>query len=190
MYLHIECVGLTKFGRMNLFFSHSAKMLQLETIDNLLQCHLKNENLPSNVKNRLWTLEYSKLGGRGLFAKRNIKKGEVIFIDAPLLRGPRSYNKYLPMCVNCYKSQSTLFPCDNGCGLPVCSDQCERSTAHVNGECKYLRNLQPTCGTMWSVDLLKVVVPIRSLTLDKYQKDLIGCLQYHQGHRIDCDEVV
>ncbi|XP_037044408.1 SET domain-containing protein SmydA-8-like [Bradysia coprophila] len=164
-------------------------MLQLYEIENLLQCHLLTENLASTEQNQLWTLEYSKLGGRGLCAKRNIKKGEVIFIDKPLLRGPRRYNKYLPMCANCYKSKSTLFPCDNGCGLPVCSDQCESSTTHVNRECKYLRNLQPTCGTMWSLDLLKVVIPIQSLTLCKYQKDLIGCLQYHQGPRIDCDEI-
>ncbi len=163
--------------------------MDLNAIEGLLQCHLTKENLLSSVKNQAWSLEYSKLGGRGVFAKRNITKDEVIFIDKPLLRGPRCYNKYLPMCVNCYTSNSTLFPCDNGCGLPVCSDQCQNSTTHANGECKFLRNLHPTCGTMWSVDLLKVVLPIRSLTLSTYQKDLLGCLQYHQGPRISCDEV-
>lgn len=164
-------------------------MLQLDAIQSLLQCHLETENLTS-AGNQLWTLNYSKFGGRGIFAKCDIKKGEVIFIDKPLLRGPRCYDKYLPMCVNCYKSKSTLFPCDNGCGLPVCSDQCENSTTHANRECKYLRNLQPTCGTMWSVDLLKVVIPIRSLSLCKYQKDLIAALQCHEGPRFGCDEVI
>lgn len=165
-------------------------MLQLNAIENLLQCHLENENSLSSAENRLWTVQYSKLGGRGLFARRDIKRGEVIFVDKPLLRGPRSYNKYLPMCVNCYKSNSTLFPCDNGCGLPVCSDQCENSTTHANRECKYLQQLQPTCGTMWSKDLLKAVILIRSLTLSQNQKDLIGVLQCHNGPRHGCDEVM
>lgn len=167
-------------------------MLQLDAIERLLQCHLKNENLCSSVENQLWSLEHSPLGGRGIFATCDIKKGEVIFIDKPLLRGPRCYNKYLPMCVNCYKSSCTLFPCDNGCGLPVCSDQCENSTTHADRECKYLRNLQPTCSphTMWSMDLLKVVIVLRSLTLSEYQKDLIAVLQCHKGPRFGCDEVM
>lgn len=159
----------------------------LDEIESLLQCHLKNENLRSDSDNQLWTLQYSKLGGRGIFAKCKIEKGEVIFMDRTLLLGPRCYNKYLPMCVN---SKCTLFPCENGCGLPVCSDQCENSTTHTNRECKYLRNLQPTCGTMWSMDLLKVVIPIRSLTLCKYQMDLIAALQCHEGPRFGCDEVL
>lgn len=164
-------------------------MLHLDAIENLLHCHLTNENLTS-VENKLWTLKYSKLGGRGIFANCDIKKGEVIFIDKYLLRGPRCYDKYLPMCVNCYRSKSTLFPCDNFCGLPVCSDQCENSIAHTRRECKYLRNLKPTCGTMWCRDLLKVVIPIRSLALRKYQKELIATLQCHDGCSFDCDEVI
>lgn len=166
-------------------------MLQLDAIEDLLQCHLKNENLLStSAENQLWTLEYSKFGGRGIFAKYDIEQGDVIFIDKPLLLGPRSYDKYLPMCVNWYKSKLTLFPCDHGCGLPVCSDQCENSTTHTTRECKYLRNLQPTCGTMWCRDLLKVVILIRSLTLQQYQKDLIDVLQCHDGPRFGCDEVI
>lgn len=164
-------------------------MLQPDVIERLLQYHLEKEKVSSSVENQLWTLSYSEFGGRGLFAKRNIQQGEVIFIDKPLLRGPRAYSKYLPMCVNCYRSTSTLFPCDNGCGLPVCSDKCENSPKHVNRECNFLRNLRPTCGTMWSIDLLKVVIAIRSLTLDQYQKDIIGCLQCHQGPSISCNEV-
>lgn len=164
-------------------------MLQPDAIENLLWCHLKNDNLLPKMENQLWTVQYSKLGGRGIFAKRDIERSEVIFIDKPLLRGPRCYNDYSPMCVNCYRSNSTLFPCDNGCGLPVCSDLCQNSITHAESECKYLQNLQHTNGTMWSIDLLKAVILIRSLSLSQYQKDLIGVLQCHKGPRNGCYEV-
>ncbi|KAJ6633770.1 SET domain-containing protein SmydA-8, isoform A [Pseudolycoriella hygida] len=164
-------------------------MLQLDAIESLLLCHLKTEKVWPKGDKQKWTLKYSKFGGRGLFAKCDIQRGEVIFIDKSLLRGPRCYDKYLPMCVNCFKSDCTLFPCDNCCGLPVCSDECEKSTTHVDRECQYLRNLQPTCGTMWCMDLLKVVILIQSLTLCQYQKDLIAILQCHKGPRFGCDEI-
>lgn len=101
-------------------------MLEPQAIENLIRYHLLDQNLLQSLENQVWTVQYSKLGGRGLFAKRDIQQGEVIFVDKPLILGPRCYNKYLPMCVNCYKSGCPLFPCDNGCGLPVCSDECEK----------------------------------------------------------------
>ncbi|XP_034951978.1 SET domain-containing protein SmydA-8-like [Chelonus insularis] len=154
-------------------------MLKRELTEKLLQQHLNEQGLLTN--DQAWTVGYSKLGGRGLFATRDIQKGEIIFIDKALITGPRCYKKYLPMCINCYKSGCTLFPCDKGCGLPICSDKCENSKNHSEAECKYLQKWKPICGSMWSMDLLQAVVPIRSLTLSESQREVVNALECHEG---------
>lgn len=130
---------------------------------------------------RAWTIRYSALGGRGMFATRDIKQDELIYVDAPLLVGPRCVKKHLPMCVACYKNECPLFPCDRGCGLPVCSVECENSPNHVNYECEYLRKLVPTGGTDWSLDLLLAVTPIRALFLTDQQRRCLAAFQCHQA---------
>nr|XP_033325103.1 SET domain-containing protein SmydA-8-like isoform X1 [Megalopta genalis] len=129
-----------------------------------------------------WTVGYSKLGGRGLFATRNIEPNELIFVDAPLIVGPRCAASRLPMCVCCYKNECPLFPCDRGCGLPVCSVQCENSPNHVDYECKYLRSLVPTSGTDWSFDLLLTVIPIRGLFMTEQQRKCLAGFQWDESH--------
>nr|XP_012227831.1 PREDICTED: protein msta, isoform B-like [Linepithema humile] len=124
----------------------------------------------------------SPLGGRGMFAARDIAVGELIFTDAPLLIGPRCYRKYLPMCAVCYKDNCPLFPCDRGCGLPICSAECENSAAHVQAECRLLKEWAPTCGSAWSKDLLLAMVPIRGLTLSKRQRKLLYVFEWHSNH--------
>lgn len=152
--------------------------MEPEIVESLLRRHLEDNNLWNNYS-KPWTIEYSSLGGRGMFATRDIQQGELIFIDAPLVIGPRCHSKYLPMCINCYKIGCPLFPCDQGCGLPVCSEKCENSSSHNNSECSYLRAWKPTCGSMWSMTLLQAVAPIRALTLSENQRKLIDALQCH-----------
>ena len=158
-------------------------MMQPETVDCLLRSHLERKGLLSESSS-CWTVKYSKLGGRGLFATRDFQQGELIFIDAPLIIGPRCYKKYLPMCVNCYKVDCPLFSCDRGCGLPVCSNECENSPDHIRLECDYLKSLKPTCGSMWSTDLLQTVVPIRSLSLSEDEKKLLYSFECHPENQI------
>ena len=154
-------------------------MIAPELMDNLLRRHLESKGLPSDVNESNWKIENSKLGGRGMVAKRDIAQGELIFVDAPLVFGPRCYDKYLPMCINCYKSGCPLFPCEHGCGLPVCSTDCENSSKHLEMECERLRMWSPTCGTMWSMELLQAVVPIRALSLAEDQKKLFEAFECH-----------
>ncbi|XP_011703599.1 PREDICTED: protein msta, isoform B isoform X2 [Wasmannia auropunctata] len=146
--------------------------------EELLKTHLRENNLLQDEP-RSWIVDRSPLGGRGVFATRDIRAGELIFTDVPLLIGPRCHKKYLPMCVVCYKSDCALFPCDHGCGLPICSAECENSAVHVQGECKFLRGWAPTCGSTWSKDLLLAVVPIRGLTLSKEQRKLLYAFECH-----------
>ncbi|XP_017787534.1 PREDICTED: protein msta-like, partial [Habropoda laboriosa] len=154
-------------------------IVEPEKVEELLVTHLK-ENKIFHDGPRSWTIRYSSLGGRGIFATRDIEQNELIFIDAPLLIGPRCAGKQLQMCVCCYKNECPLFPCDRGCGLPVCSVQCENSPMHVNYECKYLRSLIPTCGTDWSLDLLLSVVPIRALFVTEQQRKCLAALQHNE----------
>ncbi|CAK9831478.1 SET domain-containing protein SmydA-8, isoform B [Anthophora retusa] len=154
-------------------------IVEPEKVEELLVNHLK-ENKIFREGPQLWTIRCSPLGGRGIFATRDIEQNELIFIDAPLVIGPRCMSKQLQMCVCCYKNECPLFPCDRGCGLPVCSVRCENSPMHVNYECKYLKSLVPTCGTDWSFDLLMAVVPIRALFMMEEQRKCLAALQYDQ----------
>lgn len=147
-------------------------------VEELLKSYLRENDLLQDEP-RAWTVDRSPLGGRGIFATRDIQPGELIFTDVPLLIGPRCYNKYLPMCVVCYKSNCPLFPCDHGCGLPICSVECENSATHIQKECRFLRGCAPTCGSTWSKDLLLAVVPIRGLTLSKEQRKLLYVFECH-----------
>lgn len=155
-------------------------MVQMEPheVEELLKSYLRENNLLQDER-RSWIVDCSPLGGRGIFATRDIQAGELIFTDVPLLIGPRCYKKYLPMCVVCYKNDCPLFPCDHGCGLPICSTECENSAMHTQRECRFLREWAPTCGSTWSKDLLLTVVLIRSLTLSKEQRKLLYAFECH-----------
>ncbi|XP_015607741.1 protein msta-like [Cephus cinctus] len=155
--------------------------LSPEVVERLLHRHLEFHGLGNNEQSQSWTIKKSSLGGRGMFATRKIDQGELIFVDAALVVGPRRYSKYLPMCVGCYKSSCPLFPCDRECGLPVCSKECEDSPIHV--ECSALGKWGTTCGSMWSSDILQAVLPIRALSLPQEQKDLVYALECHEGPR-------
>ncbi|XP_076754703.1 SET domain-containing protein SmydA-8 [Xylocopa sonorina] len=151
-------------------------ILEPEEVEQVLISHLE-ENKLFHDGPRPWIIRRSQLGGRGMFAARDIEPNELIYIDAPLIIGPKFTGKHVQMCVCCYKNDCPLFPCDRGCGLPVCSTECENSPKHVNYECEYLRSLVPTCGTDWSLNLLLTLVPIRALFATEQQRKCLAALQ-------------
>jgi len=151
--------------------------MELRETEELLESHLRRNNLLQNEPS--WRIGHSPLGGRGIFATRDISADELIFIDTPLLIGPRCYSKYPAMCVVCYRNECPLFPCDHGCGLPICSTECENSATHVQAECRFLREWSPTCGSTWSKDLFLTVVMIRGLVLSKEQRKLLYVFECH-----------
>jgi hypothetical protein len=152
--------------------------MELRETKELLESHLRRNDLLQNEP-RSWRIGHSPLGGRGIFATRNISADELIFIDTPLLIGPRCYSKYPAMCVVCYRNECPLFPCDHGCGLPICSTECENSATHVQAECRFLKEWSPTCGSSWSKDLFLTVVMIRGLVLSKEQRKLLYVFECH-----------
>ncbi|KAF7388166.1 hypothetical protein HZH66_010933 [Vespula vulgaris] len=125
--------------------------------ETVLKNHLKRHELLSDDSQVCWTVGYSSFEGRGLFATRDIEAGELIFVDNALLLSPRNSEKYLPLC------------------------------KHMDHECEYLRKLEPTCGTTWSMDLLRALLAVRAISLDDEQRDVLAIFQCHQNLNNDCE---
>ncbi|KAJ9593991.1 hypothetical protein L9F63_014586, partial [Diploptera punctata] len=71
----------------------------------------------------------NKVLGRHLIATRDLKVGEVILKEMPLIAGPSQITP--PVCLGCYKllNEQSARSCQD-CGWPVCSEECARSQAH------------------------------------------------------------
>lgn len=69
---------------------------------------------------------------KNLEATRDIQKGEHIFIEKPLLTGPKvtDYQNKFPLCLECYKIVRGNYRC-TGCKWPLCGRACEMVNAHV-----------------------------------------------------------
>ncbi|XP_055373089.1 SET domain-containing protein SmydA-8 [Condylostylus longicornis] len=78
--------------------------------------------------------------GRYLRATKDIKQGDVILRESPLIYGPKitSY----PMCLGCHKilpiplNLNDFYKCSK-CTWPLCGPQCEKSPQHIE-ECKVM----------------------------------------------------
>ncbi|KPI99744.1 Protein msta, isoform B [Papilio xuthus] len=76
--------------------------------------------------------------GRYLEATREIKAGDIIMKESPLITGPAQVTP--PVCLGCYKlleAGKTVSCAD--CGWPFCSEPCTRNEVH-KPECLYTKN--------------------------------------------------
>ncbi|CRK93100.1 CLUMA_CG006491, isoform A [Clunio marinus] len=73
--------------------------------------------------------------GRHYVATRDIKPGEIVLRESPLIVGPSQSTA--PVCVGCLKEldQTRYMECER-CGWPICSQNCQNNANHVNNECK------------------------------------------------------
>ncbi|KAJ8915049.1 hypothetical protein NQ315_016024 [Exocentrus adspersus] len=73
--------------------------------------------------------------GRHLRATKDIKPGEVVLQESPLIWGPAQVT--VPVCLGCGNAvtEKNSRPC-NKCGWPVCSETCEKAPGHIP-ECRY-----------------------------------------------------
>ena len=71
-------------------------------------------------------------------ATRDIPLGDLICVERPLNRGPKPSTR--PVCLGCYLpllSASAL--CPDGCGWPVCSEDCPLLQREHKSECEHFR---------------------------------------------------
>jgi hypothetical protein len=75
----------------------------------------------------------NKALGRHLIATRDIKVGEVILKEEPLVAGPSQVTA--PVCLGCYRllTQECVCACVD-CGWPMCCEECAHTPAH-RAEC-------------------------------------------------------
>ena len=75
---------------------------------------------------------------RKLVATRDIACGELICLERPLNRGPKPSTR--PVCLGCYLPlQSGSALCPEGCGWPVCSEECPLLKKEHRSECEHFR---------------------------------------------------
>lgn len=135
-----------------------------------------------------WYIKESPLGGLGVFAKRDVNVGEVIFRDAPVVLGPRAVLQKSVFCVVCCAG-GEVKACSKGCGLPVCGNLCESSKTHKL-ECRTILAWRKNRKVdRWDVKLVECLTPIRSLFLGERQKILSKHLLFHKGHGFEINKL-
>lgn len=157
------------------------RKMSIEQLSVMVKQHLSlltcNEDRPHFMK---WTIFESPLGGRGLVATEDIKTGEVLFVDHPLVYGPRSGTIIQRGCTVCKKIDSEiLFKCTK-CALLLCSEQCQNSGVHLS-DCSVI-SCWPNKVPIEDVDdtlLSRALTAIRALLLLDDQKHLLSSLQAH-----------
>lgn len=155
------------------------KLTMDETINvtnELLTRHLIDNNI--FVEEAPWIVKWSPLGGRGVFASRDIKAGEIVFIDSPLVVGPRCGVDLRKICVVCY-THVDLKMCSKGCGILICSPACENSGVHKK-ECDVIMKWKHgQKAEEDEEDISRYLTPVRALFLTDYQKQLVEMLKGH-----------
>lgn len=152
-------------------------MWDIEVLENLILNHLNIEN----AEEKLWKINNSPLEGRGIFAAKDIQTGDVIFIDSPIISGPRAGINMKMHCIICTRTLN-IRACSKGCGLPICSMECEQNLNHLR-ECEYIRDHGGNFSEI-SSNLFRSLVPLRGLLLEAKQKELLHslCKHIHDKH--------
>ncbi|CAG9784232.1 unnamed protein product [Diatraea saccharalis] len=155
-------------------------MLSLEQLSQIVKVHLGLYNYSEGIQYSCkWDISESALGGRGLFATEDIASGEVLFVDRPLIRGPRiTAPRGCTVCGRLLNSD-TFFKCHK-CSCLLCSEECQDSATH-NEDCAIVSgwNNKVPIEEVDDILLSRALTPIRALLLNEDQKLLMAALQAH-----------
>ncbi|XP_058834483.1 SET domain-containing protein SmydA-8-like [Topomyia yanbarensis] len=119
--------------------------------------------------------------GRGLVATRDIAVNELIFLDRPILVGPRVNNYDVIFCASCCRIQKKLILCSGGCRLPVCSEcdtRVDQETLHT-AECKIINSWQPKNQSRYCKAILYALTSIRALMLNDRDRSIVLGMEGH-----------
>ncbi|XP_002133373.3 SET domain-containing protein SmydA-8 isoform X1 [Drosophila pseudoobscura] len=131
-------------------------------------------------KEPAWRVSDSPISGRGIFATREIAKGEELFREHTILVGPTAHrSSNLRTCTLCYR----LVPgqtdaealCLAGCGLPVCGE-CGKSPRHKT-ECDLFLKWKPKVTERIDPRSLRILSVVRCFFLDEQQRRLLYAMQ-------------
>lgn len=119
--------------------------------------------------------------GRGLVATRDIAVNELIFLDRPILVGPRVNNYDVIFCASCCRIQKKLTLCSGGCRLPVCA-MCDISAAPETphtAECKVITSWQPKDQKRYCKTILYALTSIRAFLLNDHHRSIVLNMEGH-----------
>lgn len=156
-------------------------MLSLEQLSQMVKVHLGLYSYTDGVQHFCkWTVNESPLGGRGLFATQDIASGEVLFVDRPLMRGPRAGSAVARGCTVCCRLESDTFLKCSKCALLLCSEECQETTVHYE-DCSIICrwNNKVPIDEIDDAVMSRALTPIRALLLNDDQKQLMASLQAH-----------
>ncbi|XP_020715472.1 protein msta isoform X2 [Ceratitis capitata] len=130
-------------------------------------------------ENPNWQVIDSPISGRGVFARRDIKRGELIFREHTLLNGPTaSKDTLLNTCILCFRlleGDMKQVLCPAGCSLPVCV-ACQQTGEH-DKECKLFRYWVPKDTTRINPFSLRIVSVMRCFLLTREKRKLLLAMQ-------------
>lgn len=175
LYIHIERAVQCRHrpGR--------GRMLSLEQLSQMVKEHLGLCEYVEGIEYACkWTIEESPLGGRGLIATEDIMAGEVLFVDRPLIHGPRASTAMPQGCTVCGNLDSDNFYKCSKCALLLCSEECQNTDVHFN-DCSIISrwdNKEPINEVDYNV-MSRALTPIRALLLNEDQRSFMGYLQAH-----------
>lgn len=166
------------------------RMLSLDQLSQMVKEHLGLYNSQDDSEHSCkWTIGESQLEGRGLIATEDIASGEVLFVDHPLISGPRAGLALPQGCTVCCKLDcDTFFKCSR-CALVLCSEQCQNTATHTD-DCRIISgwNNKVPIEDIDDAIMCRALTPIRALLLNEDQKLLMSYLeahkQPHHGHEV------
>ncbi|XP_017768634.1 PREDICTED: protein msta-like [Nicrophorus vespilloides] len=149
--------------------------------EKIIENHLRRRGIWKDEK--LWEVGKSRFSGRGVYATRDIQPGEIIFVDSPVILGPRAIPENT--CVSCYNDTNIVL-CPMSCGLYLCPS-CLDGDKHSQ-ECAKI-NSWKTEKSFVTDRMMICLAPIRSLFLDDSDRESISMLEAHREpqHGIEVD---
>ncbi|XP_058064048.1 SET domain-containing protein SmydA-8 [Anopheles bellator] len=127
-----------------------------------------------------WDIRLFEGYGRGLVATRDIAVHELVFVDRPMLLGPRVNNYDVIFCASCCRILKRLQLCSGGCRLPICGrcDYVATGSPHA-AECRLIQSWQPKDAGRYAKNILYALTSIRGFLLSERDRRIVLQMEGH-----------